>query len=49
MDIYKKHIPLSDIAERCGYNDYVYFSRRFKHITGICPRKYIEYRGQQNL
>lgn len=43
IDIYKKHISLSDIAERCGYTDYVYFSRRFKHITGICPKKYIEY------
>ena len=43
IDIYKKHIPLSDIAERCGYTDYVYFSRRFKQITGTCPNKYIEY------
>jgi AraC-like DNA-binding protein len=42
IDIYKKHIPLSDIAERCGYTDYIYFSRRFKHITGISPRQYLE-------
>ena len=43
IDIYKKHISLSDIAERCGYTDYVYFSRRFKHVTGICPRQYMDY------
>ena len=43
IEIYKNHISLSDIAERCGYTDYAYFSRRFKHITGICPRQYMEY------
>lgn len=42
IDIYKDHISLSDIAERCGFTDYAYFSRRFKHIVGICPRQYME-------
>ena len=30
----------AEIAEKCGYTDYVYFSRRFKQITGISPREY---------
>lgn len=42
MDIYKNVLSLSEIAERCGYTDYVYFSRRFKQIMGVSPRKYIE-------
>jgi len=41
IDFYKNSIPLSEIAEKCGYTDYVYFSRRFKEITGVSPRKYI--------
>lgn len=37
---YKKSIPLNVISEKCGYTDYIYFSRRFKQIMGISPRKY---------
>ncbi len=40
IDFYKNSISLSEIAEKCGYADYVYFSRRFKEITGVSPRKY---------
>lgn len=40
IDFYKSSIPLSEIAEKCGYTDYVYFSRRFKEITGVSPRKH---------
>ena len=40
IDFYKNSISLSEIAEKCGYIDYVYFSRRFKEITGVSPRKY---------
>ena len=25
-----------------GYSDYIYFSRRFKQIMGVSPRKYLE-------
>jgi len=39
-------LSLAAISEECGYNDYVYFSRRFKHITGMSPRKYIELHTQ---
>ncbi|MBE7063138.1 MAG: helix-turn-helix domain-containing protein [Ruminococcaceae bacterium] len=41
IDTYKSTLSLSEIAEKCGYTDYVYFSRRFKHILGMSPRKYM--------
>ena len=41
IDTYKNSLSLSEIAEKCGYTDYVYFSRRFKQIAGISPRKYM--------
>lgn len=44
IGIYTNSIPLSEIAEKCGYTDYIYFSRRFKQITGISPREYREER-----
>lgn len=40
IDIYRNTLPLCEIAEKCGYTDYVYFSRKFKQITGISPQKY---------
>lgn len=40
IDIYHQSLSLSEIAEKCGYTDYVYFSRRFKQIKGISPRVY---------
>ena len=40
IDFYKNSISLSEISEKCGYTDYVYFSRRFKEITGVSPRKH---------
>lgn len=42
IDIYKGSLSLAEIAEKCGYTDYVYFSKRFKNITGVSPRKYME-------
>ena len=42
IDTYKNLFSLSDVAEKCGYTDYVYFSRRFKQIKGVSPRKYLE-------
>ena len=41
IDIYKSAMTLSEIAERCGYTDYIYFSRKFKQYTGMCPRDYM--------
>lgn len=39
---YKNSVPLNVISEKCGYTDYIYFSRRFKQIMGTSPRKYME-------
>ena len=40
IDIYGSTLTLSEIAQRCGYTDYVYFSKKFKTITGASPEKY---------
>ncbi|MBR5236361.1 MAG: AraC family transcriptional regulator [Clostridia bacterium] len=40
IDIYKNHLSLSEIAEKSGFDDYVYFSRVFKQIKGVSPRTY---------
>jgi len=42
IDTYRHSLSLSEIAEKCGYTDYVYFSRRFKQITKMSPRKYLD-------
>ena len=42
IDLYKNSFSLAYIAEKCGYSDYIYFSRKFKQIIGISPRKYME-------
>ncbi|MBE6565333.1 MAG: AraC family transcriptional regulator [Ruminococcaceae bacterium] len=40
IDIYRQTLSLSEIAERCGYLDYIYFSKKFKSVTGMSPREY---------
>ncbi len=40
IDIYRTSLPLTTIAEKCGYTDYIYFSKQFKEHTGISPRAY---------
>lgn len=40
IDIYKNTLPLSEISERCGYLDYIYFSKRFKSVMDMSPREY---------
>ncbi len=42
IDVYRDTLPLSEIAERCGYTDYIYFSKKFKERTGLSPRAYRE-------
>jgi len=42
LEMYKKQIPLTQIAEQCGYTDYIYFSKKFKKMMGVSPQKYIE-------
>ena len=41
MYAYGKAVPLIEIAEKCGYTDYVYFSKKFKSVTGVAPRTYL--------
>ena len=33
-------MPIKEIAEKCGYDNYVYFVRRFWELTGIPPGHY---------
>lgn len=40
IEIYENVISLSEISERCGYDDYIYFSKKFKSITGHSPSNY---------
>lgn len=40
IDVYASSLSLAEIAEKCGYDDYIYFSRRFKQVTGISPQNY---------
>lgn len=41
IDIYKNSLSLAEIAEKCGYTDYAYFSRKFKQVKGMSPREYM--------
>lgn len=42
IDVYKDTLSLFEIAEKCGYFDYAYFSKKFKKYTGLSPRSYKE-------
>ena len=42
MYAYKSTLSLAEIAEKCGFLDYVYFSRRFKQVTGLSPREFMK-------
>ena len=41
INMYKDTLSLYEISEKCGFTDYVYFSRRFKQIIGISPKNYM--------
>ena len=40
IDIYADTLSLQQISERCGYTDYVYFSKKFKSMLGVSPKEY---------
>ncbi len=42
IEIYKDSVSLADISEKCGYLDYVYFSKKFKEHTGISPKTFLK-------
>ena len=33
-------LPITDIAEQCGYDDALYFSRVFRRVVGVSPSEY---------
>ncbi|MBQ6824771.1 MAG: helix-turn-helix domain-containing protein [Clostridia bacterium] len=40
IEHYKGALTLSEVAARCGFADYAYFSKKFKKHTGISPKDY---------
>lgn len=40
IEVFAKTLSLQEISQRCGYTDYVYFSKKFKLATGMSPAKY---------
>ena len=44
IETYRKTLTLAQVAEQCGYTDYVQFSKKFKTVTGFSPREYLRSR-----
>ena len=42
FDCYGDAIGISDAAWRCGFDDALYFSKKFKAAFGLCPREYVQ-------
>ncbi len=40
INIYQNSTPLIDISLNCGFDDYIYFSRKFKQVVGVSPSDY---------
>ena len=40
IETYTNSLSLMEISEQCGDTDYVYFSKKFKQVTGQSPRNY---------
>ena len=40
INIYQDSTPLIDISLNCGFDDYIYFSRKFKQVVGVSPQAY---------
>jgi hypothetical protein len=40
METYGDRLSLAQVAEQCGFNDYAYFSRKFRQVTGLSPREW---------
>ena len=39
-------LPVTRLAEKCGFSDPAYFSRVFKRIKAVSPRQYIRAHGR---
>lgn len=42
METYRNNVPLTQIAEECGYTDYAHFSKTFKSFIGCSPRNFLK-------
>ncbi len=40
IDVYANTLSLQQIAQKCGYLDYVYFYKRFRSVKGVSPQQY---------
>lgn len=40
IEVFGGVLSLSEIAERCGFDDYIYFSKTFKKRVGVSPCAY---------
>ena len=40
IDVYGEELSLARIAEKCGYTDYPYFSKKFRSVMNLSPRDY---------
>lgn len=41
MEIYSRHLNITEIAEKVGFSSPAYFSRVFKKVMGLSPRQYM--------
>lgn len=46
IEIYGRNLSLQEVMLKCGFYDYVYFSKRFRQYCGISPS---EYARRQNV
>ncbi len=40
INIYQNSMLLIDVSFNCGFDDYIYFSRKFKQVFGVSPNTY---------
>ena len=40
--LYGKELSVSEISELCGFDDPLYFSRKFKKAYGVSPKQYVK-------
>lgn len=40
INTYQNSTSLFEISLNCGFNDYIYFSRKFKQVVGVSPNAY---------
>ena len=45
--VYGDALTVTEIAEVCGYWDPLYFSRKFKKVYGVSPKKYMQNGAKQ--